>query len=132
MGSFRDNSDKDHYGKIPTIAALVSIIIIIVVYNVFKYMGIHSDEAAPVETVELSSASVVVSEHQTYSDDELVEKQNICVLFKGKHITNDEAVDAALGNLKEATAKNYRIHVIRPCKKPNPTPNPPIRLSYAI
>lgn len=117
MSHPRYDLKNDHIGKIPIIACAIFAIIIIIVYNLIKYKTLDESEDIPADTIGFSSASVVISDNLVSSDLKPVERRSICVLSSGKFITNNDAVDAALGDSKEYTARNYRISVFRPCRQ---------------
>lgn len=131
MDQPRYDLKNDHIGKIPIIACLIFTVIIIIVYNLLKYKTLDEQESIPADKIELASARVVVSDHPLSSDTKPIERQNICVLSKSEFITNNDAVDAALGENKEYTARNYRISVFRPCGKQTADTTQPLLLRKA-
>lgn len=110
--------DGYRHDLIPAIAAAILAVIIIVVYNAIKYTSLDDTENIPYNVVQLTSASVVISDRSDSKSDTAVKIKNICVLSKSKYITNAAAIKVALGNNQSyRTAKNYSINVIRPCSK---------------
>lgn len=116
------DSDEYRHDLIPAFAAAIIAVIIIVVYNAIKYATLDTPESIPYNAVQLTSASVVVSNNPDSETGSVVEKKNVCVLSKGKYITNAAAIKVALGNRqKYYTDQNYSINVIRPCSNQEPS-----------
>lgn len=112
------DSNESSGSLTPVIAAAIITVIIIVVYNAIKYLTMDVPEDIPYNAVHLTSASVVISGHPDSNNANIIEKRNVCVLSKSKYISNDKAINLALGeNKKRYTAQNYDINVIRPCSK---------------
>ncbi|WP_339343303.1 hypothetical protein [uncultured Psychrobacter sp.] len=116
------DSDEYRHDLMPVIAAAIIAVIIIVVYNAIKYATLDTPESIPYNAVQLTSASVVISNNSDSETGSVVETKNVCVLSKGKYITNADAIKVALGdNQKYYTTQNYSINVIRPCSKQEPS-----------
>lgn len=122
MKLLRVDSDELRQDLVPIIASTIIIAIIIIVYNIFKYTTIEVPESIPDNAVQLTSASVVISGRPNLNNSDAIEIKNVCVLSKSKYITNDTAIKVALGESQNRyTAQNYRINVIRPCSKQEPS-----------